>query len=96
MIVTGKLILLSRSKLEIHDSKAILFKEFDMKKIELWRWEGWRLDQLRQATTMKCSQEWTHGRTDGPTDGQTDGQTLLWRCEDASKNGRGWWAGELR
>ena len=28
----------------------------------------------------------TDGRTDGPTDGRTDGQTLLWRCEDASKN----------
>ena len=47
LIKTRKLILLSRSKLEIHDSKAILFKEFVIKKIELRRWEGWRLDQLR-------------------------------------------------
>ena len=77
MVVTRKLMLLSRSKLELLDSKEIVFKEFVMKKIELWRWEGWRLDQLKQTITIKCSQEWTHGQTDGRTDQRTDGQTLL-------------------
>ena len=31
----------------------------------------------------------TDGLTDGPTDGPTDGHTLLYRCEDAFKNGYG-------
>ena len=37
-----------------------------------------------------------NGHTDRSTDGWTDGQTLLQRCEDASKNGRGWLVNDLR
>ena len=30
-----------------------VFIEFDIKKIELWRWEGWGLDKLRQTTRVE-------------------------------------------
>ena len=31
------------------DFKENIFKEFDIKKMELWRWEGRGLDQLRHT-----------------------------------------------
>ena len=41
------------NKLELPVFIENIFKEFDMKKIELWRWEGWGLDQLRQTTRVE-------------------------------------------
>ena len=41
------------SKQELLDLKQKVFKEFDIKKIELWRWEGWGQDLLKQTIRVE-------------------------------------------